>query len=235
MRVRVRFAVNNFTLPYDYHYALSSAIYGLIKVGDEILSAQLHYSRDIKLHTFSEIMASKRKICDEGIVIMDKASLVFSSPIHDVVRAFVEGILSMGFLSIEDSKMIVESVEVPKTPEFAPKMTMHTLSPIIVSTAVDEKNRMKKWYLMPDDPRWYVNLEKNLKQKYRKVYGKDVHGHVRINVIHCKAKLYKIKGTPVRGAHMRFEISADPELIRLGYEAGFGEKCAQGFGCVDVV
>jgi CRISPR-associated endoribonuclease Cas6 len=34
---------------------------------------------------------------------------------------------------------------------------------------------------------------------------------------------------------MTFEVEANPELIAFAYNAGFGEKNAMGFGCVDIV
>jgi hypothetical protein len=33
---------------------------------------------------------------------------------------------------------------------------------------------------------------------------------------------------------MRFQVSGPPELIRLGYDASFGERNAQGFGMVRI-
>jgi CRISPR-associated endoribonuclease Cas6 len=43
-----------------------------------------------------------------------------------------------------------------------------------------------------------------------------------------------VRGIRVRGWMMRFQVSGPPELIRLGYDAGFGERNAQGFGMVRI-
>jgi CRISPR-associated endoribonuclease Cas6 len=39
----------------------------------------------------------------------------------------------------------------------------------------------------------------------------------------------------VRGYLCEFELQAPAELLRLGFQAGFGEKNSLGFGCAEVV
>jgi CRISPR-associated endoribonuclease Cas6 len=34
---------------------------------------------------------------------------------------------------------------------------------------------------------------------------------------------------------MKFEMSADPRLLKFGYDVGFGEKTGMGFGMVKIV
>jgi len=50
-----------------------------------------------------------------------------------------------------------------------------------------------------------------------------------------RSKLFRVQGTKVRGWEGKFWVEGDPELIRIGYEAGFGERNAQGFGMVKLV
>ncbi len=47
-----------------------------------------------------------------------------------------------------------------------------------------------------------------------------------------RSKLLTVNSTQVRGWMMKFEAKGPVELLRLGYEAGFGERNAQGFGMV---
>ncbi len=39
----------------------------------------------------------------------------------------------------------------------------------------------------------------------------------------------------IKAMEAPFFIEADSDLIRLGYECGWGEKNSAGFGCVDVL
>ena len=56
----------------------------------------------------------------------------------------------------------------------------------------------------------------------------------------ARSKLITIKqGTPeetkVKGYLYEFTVEGPPELIRMGYYAGFGEKNSLGFGCVEII
>ncbi|MCS7188082.1 MAG: CRISPR-associated endoribonuclease Cas6, partial [Armatimonadota bacterium] len=50
-----------------------------------------------------------------------------------------------------------------------------------------------------------------------------------------KSRLYEVQGTKVRGFEGRFWAEGNPELLKIGYDAGFGERNAQGFGMVKLV
>lgn len=45
-------------------------------------------------------------------------------------------------------------------------------------------------------------------------------------------KKINFKGTDIIGFMAPFEVTASPELIETGHEAGFGEKGSMGFGMV---
>ena len=49
-----------------------------------------------------------------------------------------------------------------------------------------------------------------------------------------QSKLIDYKGIKIRGWFMHFTIQGNSELIRIGYEAGFGENNSAGFGMVEV-
>jgi CRISPR-associated endoribonuclease Cas6 len=44
-----------------------------------------------------------------------------------------------------------------------------------------------------------------------------------------------VQGTKVKGFELQFWAEGNPELLKIGYEAGFGERNAQGFGMVKVL
>ncbi|MEO0247726.1 MAG: CRISPR-associated endoribonuclease Cas6 [candidate division WOR-3 bacterium] len=50
-----------------------------------------------------------------------------------------------------------------------------------------------------------------------------------------KPKRIKIKETWHRCVEMVFEAKGNPELLEIGYKAGFGAKNSMGFGMVKVV
>ncbi|MBN2244972.1 MAG: CRISPR-associated endoribonuclease Cas6, partial [Candidatus Aminicenantes bacterium] len=43
------------------------------------------------------------------------------------------------------------------------------------------------------------------------------------------------KGINIKAFEAPFIIRANPELIKIGYQCGFGEKNSAGFGCVEII
>ncbi len=228
-------------VPFDYHYHLSAAMYRFKKIANEYLATELHYSRDIKLFTFSEIMIPNRKITSRGIEMVDDyAYMIYSSPHKEYVKAVIEGMLSNPELIVGNNRFDIESIEVLPEPEVNwNDVVFKTLSPICVYTSYDGK---KKTPLYPTDTRWYVNLEKNIRHKYETVNGEAPKKFIKIETLHFKPKRYLFEkrrnGKKMRGyiyaVHGKFRFSGEPELIRLAYEAGAGERGALGFGCLEI-
>ncbi len=234
MRVRFEFnASPGSKIPIDYHYFLSSAVYGWMKEGNEEIAARYHYSKGLKPFTFSEIYLKGSKAEGEELLIKDEfASLTFSSIFPEVVEAVVSGALSSGKLSIKDVDFQLTGVKVLEEPEFTGRMRFKTLSPVAISV----KENGKKRYLYPTEVEWYVYLEKNLRKRYRDFLGEEYSGRVEIKLIRMsKAKRYNILGGYVRAAKVEMEIRGSPEIIRVAYQSGIGEKTAQGFGCLEVL
>jgi len=53
-------------------------------------------------------------------------------------------------------------------------------------------------------------------------------------LIHFKKINNNIK-TKIKGFESPFKIIADPELIGIGYQAGFGNDNSAGLGCVEII
>jgi len=84
----------------------------------------------------------------------------------------------------------------------------------------------------------------NLVKKYKLLAGEDIKASefkVKIDTDCMNNKAGKIikkinfKGTDIIGFMAPFEVSGSPELIEVGYEAGFGEKGSMGFGMVKII
>ncbi len=113
-------------------------------------------------------------------------------------------------------------------------------------------------YIRPWEDGFSEAIEQNLIKKYRLVYGKDPDDYIKnsgnfyenkgiskfkimIDNDYMNRKSGKItkkinfKNTEIIGFMAPFEITGNPELIEIGYEAGFGEKGSIGCGCVKTV
>jgi CRISPR-associated endoribonuclease Cas6 len=117
-----------------------------------------------------------------------------------------------------------------------------TLSPVTMSVH-DAEHR--KHYLTPDDD-WSAPITENLRNKVRALTGQVNHGTVTLTFdkefIRKRessgrhvTKLCTYKDIKIRAVAAPFTVTGDPELITMGYDAGFGDANPEGFGMVDHV
>jgi CRISPR-associated endoribonuclease Cas6 len=226
----------NYLIPYNYNHILSAIIYR--KISDLDLAAKLHFSKDFKFFTFSQIYFSKWKLTKQGIVSLDgKLSFYISSPNDHLIKSLVEGHLENSQVDFKGNKLLVENIELLKKPEFKSKMKMKTMSPVAASIKREIDGKLKIWDLGPGDERFYESVQKNLINKYVSFYG-DYNGdkwvRIKPNMKTAKRRRIEIKGDFHRGYMMEFGIETDPSLIEFAYDCGLGEKNSMGFGMIEV-
>ena len=236
LKINLRSPNNHLLIPYNYNHVLSAIIYR--KINDLDLAAKLHFSKDFKFFTFSQIYFEKWKYNRQGIVSLDgKLSFYVSSPNDHLIKSLVEGHLENTEVDFKGSKLLVEKIELLKKPEFENKMKMKTMSPVTASIKREIDNKLKIWDLGPGDERFYEGVQKNLINKYISFYG-DYNGDkwvkLKPDMKTAKKRRIEIKGDFHRGYMMNFEIEADPNLIEFAYGCGLGEKNSMGFGMIEV-
>ena len=94
MRLKISLTSNksNYLIPYNYNHILSAIIYH--KIADLDLAAKLHFSRDFKFFTFSQIFTPQFKRIKQGIISKDgKLEFYISSPNDELIKSLVEGYL----------------------------------------------------------------------------------------------------------------------------------------------
>lgn len=258
MRFRLVLAVNgreNGTLlPCNYQYELSSWVYKVLNDGNAEFTNFLHNQgfitvgkKSFKLFTFSHLDIPRFKIFDDRLnILCDQVQLIVSFCPIDAIDAFVVGLFKDRRLLLGDRKSQVSfdvvSVERQPDVEFTPVMQFRTLSPIFI----DERNMdsRKTNHLSPTALSFSDLLHYNLLEKYRAFYQKEPDPTWPITQIRVlstpKSKVIAIKKdtqqeNQLRGYMCQFELTGEPELLRLGYLSGFGRLGSQGFGCVEAM
>ena len=236
MRVKIHMEkMKGCIIPVDYHYHLYSYVYRTIGDANPKLATEIHNMDGHKPYSFSEIENPGRIIKKDNETLLklhnNSGYFIFTSHREDIMETFVTGVLSRGLVIIKEEKFPVKEIKVLKEPEFKDRMRLKTLSPIVVSTSRAAVEKGKKEDLLPTDEEWYTFFNKNLKKKYLQFFGKEKNEELKIKIYWSKPKKYHVPG-PVTAFKMEFEVQGDPELIKLGYQSGFGRRTAQGFGCV---
>ena len=171
------------------------------------------------------------------------------SPKLEFMRAFQQGLTAQPEIVIGDrlgeAKFSVASIEEVPPPPMLTEMRCQTLSPLTASvTETDANGARRKQFIWADDPRFGTLVVSNLKEKYRALHGKEPEGEVsfafdedyieRRGGVRKVSKLVLYKGTEIKAWQAPFTVTGDAELIRLGWECGFGEANSKGFGMVKV-
>lgn len=243
MRLRIRLQFPKAALlPWNYPEWLRGLAYGAMARGLPQVAHRLHEEgwmaedgRRYKPLTYSWLQGLRPN--GGGLWAEGAVTWWVSSPIPAVVEALALGLLLEPEVRLGPHPAIVERVEVVPTPEFGEAVTFTALSPITISTGERRADgRLVKRYLGPEDPAFGRALVENLRRKAAAFYGRPVEGEVTIRVHPpYRSKLVRVHDTDIRGWMLTFTAEGDPELLRLGYEAGFGEHTASGFGMVTVV
>ena len=239
-------------LPLNYQYELSSLIYKTINQSNPQFAAWLHdkgYSdntKQFRLFTFSNFNVRDREIIDDRLIIKSEVvKLIFSTLPEETLQHFVTGLFMDREFTIGDrlSKVgfRVTSIEALRPPVFKDEMYFKTLSPIFVSQKIEGRKQAR--HLPPNEHGYIQLIINNLKEKLRIYTGiastLDVQEASLELLSSPKQKGIVIKAntpqaTKLISYHYNFKIKADPELLRIGFYTGFGEKGSQGFGCCEV-
>ncbi len=252
MRLRITFEPlesEKVTFPLNYNYGLESLIYRHIS---DKLATFLHdegYSlgkRSFKLFTFSRLFGkfdvdfSKESISFSGAI-----HFYISSPENDFLAQFAESLMKSSKVDLFKQRLLLSSIEVHSIPLIGEEMLIRMLSPVTVySTFFSLEGKKKTYYYSPFEDEFSRLIAENLAKKYQAFY-KAAPQSTSLSITPVKVTKQSekmVKYTPRKGPYTLvkgwmgiYELKGNPELIRIGYEAGIGSKNCQGFGMFEVM
>lgn len=257
MRFKLTLEVNKYafgnTLPINYQYEASAAVYRILSRASEEYAEWLHNNgfklgngKQFKLFCFSRLKIEKRQILpkEERINILCNTVEWQISFLPEIsTEKFVQGIFANQTLEIGDKVSVVQfhvrNVEVLPEPKYTEEMEFSTMSPICLRCK-QEDGSVK--YLSPSDTNASRAILTGLLSRYEAFYGKPF-GTIpdyQFTVLNePKSVLVKLKAgtleeTKERGYMCQFRMKAPIELMKIMYESGCGEESAMGFGCVKI-
>lgn len=242
MRLEVIFKTKHSVIPINYQYQLCSFVYKRLRHEDQDFASFLHDRgfKGFKLFTFSQLFFDSSTVKDQMLLVGEgKGRWYISSCSEDFIRNFFSSMIESPVIEIEGNFFEIEQINTLSEPIFKDRMRFIMLSPLVVSIPVDRGGKLYHRYLLPDEPEFQQALKSNLLKKYSALYDEKIEAEFSIepdwDYIRRRGRITKliaIKDIQVRGTVFPFTAVGDTRLIKLGYEAGFGEKNSLGFGMV---
>lgn len=232
-------------LPIQYNPTIQGMIYNHIspEFGTQLHdTGYLYEKRSFKLFTFSRINGLFRLDREsQEIIFSPPIRLTVSSPIERFIYELGYSMVTSDHLQLGDNLLTISGINIPLEPDFTSSELIRMLSPITVySTLKTAEGKSKTYYYSPYEDEFSRLIESNLKKKYKILYSRDPNENQSFSIKPVKAgkgseKIIKYKGTVIKGWMGIYLIQGDPELIKVGYEAGLGSKNSQGFGCFESI
>ncbi|MCS7264995.1 MAG: CRISPR-associated endoribonuclease Cas6 [Armatimonadetes bacterium] len=243
MRLRVSWTADGaIVLPWNYLHLLHGFLYAAIRKASPKLGEFLHEqgfvvgSHRYKLVTFSLLFPKRSKAHKDGLEMTPPILWWVSSPLPAPIEALAMTLATETQFRIGKVYLMVERIEVEELPNFTGRCLFQTLSPIVASTGVRKGEKLEHKFLSPNEPEFWRVVEMNLRRKAQALDLEFADEPLKFEPVgEWKSRLYEVQGTKVRGFEGQFWAEGNSELLKIGYDAGFGERNAQGFGMVKLV
>lgn len=245
----------------NYQYPLSAAIYNLLRFGSPEFSSFLHdigfkqNGRTYKLFCFA--LKFENMSIENGLLKMNtpNAYLYITTPlIDDFIKNFVIGTFENQKIELYSNYRInffkIKQIELLPDKPISESAAFFLYSPMVLSTVkIDQFGNRVKYYLRPHDID-DINriLTVNLLHKYRIIHNKEfITEEVKLkwdeNYLNKHSRVTKKitinesdkNSVDVIGIQAPFVLNGSPELIKVGYDCGFGENNSMGFGLAELI
>lgn len=247
------------TLPINYQYPLSAAIYKIIAKGDAEYAQLLHEQgygqghHKFKLFTFSQLKVPFKIAEDRLRLIGNEASFMVSFHLPQAMESFIKGLFQSEEITIADKQSkvnfkikSVESLSNPlvnyKNNEIINKQ-LQVHSPIVAGIKNDKGNFD---FLSPEDPRFIDSLIYNWRSKIATIFDLQTSASalLMLDVLPMKqapkSRLITIKAdtpeqTKIKGwMNFGLQVTGEKRFVDLLINSGVGLYNSMGMGCVGI-
>ncbi|BDI34135.1 CRISPR-associated endoribonuclease [Capsulimonas corticalis] len=234
-------------IPINYQEYLTAIVYGLLDKSDADYARFLHDegyptddgARRFKMFCFSWL----RGRCSPAPPQMLRYApgvidWIIASPVEQFLQNIAIGLLASETLRVGPATLRIQAIDSLTPPQFFETMRFTCQSPIVASVRNERGTR----YLRATDPGEFSQaVRTNLLRKHQVLHGKpplDDRLEVRFDPAfierdkYAGAKKVTAHGIDIIGVYAPFAVTGSAELIEVGYQCGFGEKNASGFGMI---
>ena len=251
-------AIKGKIVPYNYNYPFAAAIYQLLKLGSEEYADFLHSQgykyekKHFKLFTFGLKMRRKSVMTGHYLTNPNVELIVSSPKIDQFIENLVKGTFFTETIRVKQNEteitFKIAGFKVLPQPSFNTITKFKMISPMFLSKSRDDRIRPSYHITVNEEDDAGIALVKNLLSKFRLLYNADYEtsglklsfDKEYINQNPKAGMLIKIKEgkddeTSLRTIMCPFTLEGDTNLMRVGYECGFGNENSLGLGLAEII
>nr|WP_276977000.1 CRISPR-associated endoribonuclease Cas6 [Ferrimicrobium acidiphilum] len=190
--------------------------------------------RHFKLFSFSRLFGT-RQVFGGYVVFVSPVLFYVTSSDEEFINELCSNALKAKNVMLEVNTLRVSEVSVLPDPEVVTRMVMNTMSPITVySTVYTADGKRKTYYYSPYEPDFSHLISENLKKKHLLITGQEINGEVSLEPLRVREVIGMFKRTIIKGWIGKFRVCGPVELLKIGYDTGFGPKNSIGYGMVEI-
>jgi CRISPR-associated endoribonuclease Cas6 len=244
------------SIPINYNTFVSEFVYSLLDPDKPFAYEDSESARSIPYYTFSNLYIPNvtqqgRSLEFAYTAIELTVSLLVDARASSEVLARANRITHLDFHPRSETALRVQKIEVIQdSRKFTRRARFRMLSPLASPLWEPiEGEASEPYYIHYSEPDFSESIRQILLAKYKRWKGElptDTELHFALDQKYLQRRRGRIsklvtfnEGEPnersIKAVVAPFEVEGNPELIWLGYVAGFGERNLLGFGCADVV
>ena len=237
MQISIRFQPSvPLTIPYNYNYQLQSALYALLaETGESDFwhdKGFRYYDSTFKGFCFGKLKGNYRNDTEEKkITFEDTVSLEVRSPSFHFIDTFQRALENHPYIRLFDTRLDVAGAFLMNRHLDHETLIVQAVTPVIIHTTLEDGHAI---YYGPDDESYFPRICRNAGRKYEAVTGEPP-GNIRLLPRGpFKKTVTRYKNLYLTGYTGTMELRTSIKTAEFIYNAGLGEKNAQGFGFVQI-
>ena len=219
------------TIPLNYNYQLQSAVYAMLgEVGESDFWHDNGFGdvTRFKGFCFSSLTGSYRVDTENKTIrFEDTVELEVRSPAFSFIDAFQRALEQHPFLKLFDTRLDVTGAALFNTHLPSGRVTFRAVTPAVARATREDGST---YYFSPQEDGYFERLRLNAQKKFEAVTGTPAPALSLTPAGEYKKTVTKYKGFYVIGYTGVFRLDSTLAMAEFLYNAGLGEKNAQGFG-----
>lgn len=220
-------------IPYNYHYPLQSALYALLgTVGESWFWHNCGFGDVTKYKGFCfgrlegdfQVDRERQKLCFAGAV-----SLEVRSPSFAFIDGLQRAVEQHPRLRLYDTELAITDAALANLHLTSGSFLAQAVTPVAIHQTLPDGHTR---YFSPEEADFTGQLGQNLARKFEAITGQQAEQAAIIPCGSFRKVVTKYKNIYITGYTGAFHIDTSVLMAEFIYNAGLGEKNAQGFGFV---